>query len=217
MTSRSKYAKQQELAAHGVQHLFHLTHIQNLPSILRHGLRPLSHLRHHQIRFMDVSEPTVQNRRENLQIRLDSGRAFPIHDMVPLFFTPLTPMLYRRRELTPELCFVVVDAAAICEDAIECLLCDGNAASKETSFYHFLPGRKVLEALPWDVLRAPSWNDLPDGRRKRSAEVLVWPAVPTVRFVGIGVKAEATRCVVSSVLRACGSQTQCYVRRQYFF
>jgi len=216
MDSQAKLSKLAELAAHKVDYLFHLTHVRNLESILRDGLLPLSQLRSGQVAFTDVSEPTVQMRRDNKQLRL-GPRVLSIHDLVPLFITPLTPMLYSRRNLIDELCFVIVHGSLICEDDVECVICDGNAASGPTKFWRLAPDQEVLSNLPWDVLRAQSWRDQPDGRRKRSAEVLVWPKVPVERIARIGVKSDGTRAGVDAALSAAGAKCECHVLPQIFF
>ena len=54
------------------------------------------------------------------------------------------------------------------------LLADGNAASKSTRFFKKLSD---LREMPWDVLRSSSWFDKKDGKRKRCAEVLIYPKV----------------------------------------
>jgi hypothetical protein len=62
------------------------------------------------------------------------------------------------------------------------VITDGNAANKPTKFYHSL---NDLDKLPWDVLNAERWSNFEDtdekkkeDRRKRSAEILIYPDVP---------------------------------------
>lgn len=47
---------------------------------------------------------------------------------------------------------------------------DGNAASDATQFYN---NTEDLNKIDWEVLKAERWTELPDGKRKRCAEVLV--------------------------------------------
>ena len=67
-----------------------------------------------------------------------------------------------------------VTVAAIIEQENRFLFSDGNAASKKTQFYDSL---NDLDKIPWDVLNGKYWGDFPDGKRKRCAEVLVYPRI----------------------------------------
>lgn len=51
---------------------------------------------------------------------------------------------------------------------------DGNAASRDTRFFD---KASDLDKLPWDVLNAEYWNDFDDGKRKKCAEVLIYPSI----------------------------------------
>ncbi|WP_417033635.1 DarT ssDNA thymidine ADP-ribosyltransferase family protein [Dolichospermum circinale] len=37
--------------------------------------------------------------------------------------------------------------------------------------------RYLLDNLPWDIINAGYWNDIPDGKRIKCAEILVYPKV----------------------------------------
>ena len=53
---------------------------------------------------------------------------------------------------------------------------DGNVAANNTRFYQ---GVFQLGQLPWRIINARYWNDYPDGKRIKCAEVLVYPRVET--------------------------------------
>jgi hypothetical protein len=81
-------------------------------------------------------------------------------------------MLYVRREIQHELCLIEISLSVLSE--CDFLFTDGNAAARNTKFYNTTDN---LDKLPFDVLNASYWNEFPDGKRKRSSEVLVYPLI----------------------------------------
>lgn len=217
MRKHPQQSKLDQLAAHDLRALFHLTDIKNLPRILRLGILPKAKLIQRGVVHVDISEPTVQNRRDAKTLTIRPGVERSVHEMVPLFLRTRTPMLFRRKEMAPDLCFIVVDARLISEDDVECVVCDGNAASNATQFFLFDEDGSALDELPWSVLDAEWWNDIVDGRRKRSAELLIWPSVPTEAFVGIIVKDANAGFRVQEILDEMDSDLECGVAPKYFF
>ena len=61
------------------------------------------------------------------------------------------------------------------------LFTDGNAASEKTKFY---TGLQKLDQLPWNLIRAGSWNndDIKESKRVKCAEVLVYPKIQPSRI-----------------------------------
>lgn len=143
-----------------------MTAISNLPSILQHGL--LSHNEAHRLGLVtDISDPTVQSLRSKRII--DDMK---LHDYVPFYFSPRNPMLYVRKEIQNQIVFLGVDPGLLFESTT--IFSDGNAAALDTKFYR---GVSLLDNLPWDIINAGYWNDIPDGKRIKCAEILVYPKV----------------------------------------
>ena len=90
-------SKLDQLAKHGLRALFHLTAIDNLPGILSQGILPHARLRRHGINHTDISESSVQERRNATILTIRPGVRRSVHEMVPLFLRTLSPMLYKRR------------------------------------------------------------------------------------------------------------------------
>jgi hypothetical protein len=81
-------------------------------------------------------------------------------------------MLYLRKDLQNVLCLIEVSLSVMIEN--EYLITDGNAASHDTNFYNSV---SYLKHLPWNVLDADYWYDHFDGKRKRCAEILIYPRI----------------------------------------
>ena len=148
------------------KYLYHMTHINHLGGMMQHGI--LSHTLAHDLNMtlVDISDPAVQERRHD---RIETVYKRHIHDYAPFYLNPKNPMLYVRRHLQQELVIVCV-APVIIKDH-QYVYADGNAASGSTTFG---TNDHIFDSCT-DVLLAGSWNCFQDGKRKRCAEVLVYP------------------------------------------
>lgn len=169
------------LESRGVNSLWHMTHRKNLLGILEEGL--LCHRRAHsrgQV-MEDISDHEVQARRK----RPDPIHQRLLHEYVPLFINPLSPMAYVRREQSSELVLLEISLQALKLSLPDGLLfTDGNAAAGSTRFYR---NPAALEKLPWGILGAESWHKTACGRRKRSAEFLIHGKIPAAHIASIRV------------------------------
>ncbi len=147
------------LDAHKVEHLYHMTHIDNLPSILKYGL--LAHGNGFQQK--DISNQEVNDRRSREEPIY--GRS--LHSYVPFYFNPRNAMLYVQGD-QDNIVILEVRRELILKDGV--LFTDGNAASNSTDFYNDLSD---LDNLDWECLRAKYWTEFIDGKRTMMAEVLV--------------------------------------------
>lgn len=166
----------------------------------------LSHDNAYRIRRpVDVSDPKVQAKRA---AKVDPLYGRPLHDYVNLYFRARGPMLSKRRELRTSIVVLYVDRSLLhCPDVI---FTDGNAASASTRFFS---DPKDLEELDWDCLDAKYWQDFPEGKRKRAAEVLVPHRIALDLVAKAVVREESLR----SKLQAQGWGTPVEVRQDWFF
>jgi hypothetical protein len=153
-----------ELEKWGIKSLWHMTHIRNVPSIKRSGLLSHQSPKLKALSPVDISDPEVQRWRT----RSDPYFGKSLHDYVPFYINPRNPMLYRRKDIQREICFIEVSLDAL--DDKDFLVSDGNAASSKTEFYN---GNWGMQFLPWEVLRADFWTDFDDGKRKACSEILI--------------------------------------------
>lgn len=132
------------LQEYGIEYLYHMTYINNLDSIIRNGLLSHNEAYRRGLIKADISHPDVQDRRANL--RVDN---IPLHEYVPLYFSPRNPMLYKRREIQEDIVILGIDPYLILEPNV--IFSDGNAAAAETRFYR---GIQMLDNLSWEVIWA---------------------------------------------------------------
>ncbi|MFD3397372.1 DUF4433 domain-containing protein [Alteromonas macleodii] len=154
------------LRSYGVECLWHMTHVDNVLSITRKGL--VSHERAVPIKRVDISDPDVQRLRGGM----DPIFSRKIKAYSPTYIKIRNPMLYRLKNDSESLCLIEIALDAL--DYHDVVFTDGNAASRDTKFYS---NPNDLKYLPWDVLNSEYWSDFIDGKRKRCAEILVYPSI----------------------------------------
>lgn len=158
--------------------VWHLTAISNLPQILGtgRGLLAKAQLQRLGVGYQDISMQDVQRRRQQRKVF-----GYSLHQYVPLFFCQQNPMMYCRKTQASELVWLEIVVSALPPQAL--VTSDGNAACEATLFRGgFQPGFPDRQ-----VLTAPSWHDLPDGKRKRAAELLCLSQVPVQAIRGLQV------------------------------
>jgi hypothetical protein len=173
-----------EFESYGVKDLWHISHRKNIKNILMLGI--LSHHDAYEMidKIKDISDPGAQQWRKNIEPIYNRE----IHDYAPLYFEPYNPMLYVRREEIEKLCLLKVSLDVLVEGNF--LITDGNAASRDTMFSN---STEFLDELPWDCIRAKYWNDFDDGKRKKCAEILVYPRIEPDYFEDIFCYSEKTK------------------------
>ena len=166
----------ERFARYGVQNIWHVTHRDNVPQILRQGI--LNHYDAHRLKAnrVDISDPDAQRWRERFEEHYNRR----VHEYVPLYIKPKNPMLYVRRHLQRDLCLLQISLSVMAEN--EYLITDGNAASHATKFFQSV---ESLGYLPWDVLNDRYWSEHDDGKRRMCAEVLIHPEVTPHHIEGV--------------------------------
>jgi hypothetical protein len=153
---------------------YHLTHKDNLAGILQHGI--LSHadvLTRDDVLAVDISDAGAQKWRD----RAEPVNRRAIHDYAPLYINPKNPMLFVRRAIQHEIVILRI-SPKVMQDG-QHVFSDGNAACRETKFSAD-PGI-VAESV--DALNSTYWSNCIDGKRRRCAELLVYPRVQPIHVL----------------------------------
>lgn len=143
-----------------IEELFHITPIENLPSIQEKGLLPREALQDRGTSFGDISMAGPQKTR----------RAKGLHDKVPLYYNARNPMMYKRKDRIGDLCVLGINPNILKREDV--IITTGNAAASRTQSREYT-GWWNLRKVDWKVVWANRWTDYDDGARKRCAEALV--------------------------------------------
>lgn len=154
-----------------LRELHYITPIENVPSILRHGI--LSHARAARLQHCSVAMQAMQDRRSKVVV---PGTGRKLHQYANLYICARNPMLFKRQH--EQVCVLSISPAVL--DLVGVIVTDQNAGSGYVVFWAAPDGlRHVREE--WTF--ADDWRD-PDRItywRKKSAkcaEVLVPDLVP---------------------------------------
>ncbi len=148
------------LRQHGLGCLLYLAHPENLYSILEKGILPYNEVQRTGVPHEDIANAEVQQRRNRAVFDKH------LHDFVPLYMARRNPMLWVRRCLPRAYIRLKLEVA----DKSGTVFSDCNASSYWAKFYR---DPEDISQIPWEVILAPTWTGLPDGKRKRCAEILV--------------------------------------------
>ncbi|MGM0985020.1 MAG: DarT ssDNA thymidine ADP-ribosyltransferase family protein [Pseudomonadota bacterium] len=171
-----------KLKEYGISSIWHITHRNNIKEIISKGLLSNS-LAYQSEKPIDISNQGVQRWRDKREPIYNRK----IHEYAPAYLNIKNPMLYVRKDMHDELCLIEISLAVL--SGHEFIFSDGNAAARDT---HFFSNVNDLTKLPWDVLNASYWNDFPDGKRKRCAEVLIFPLIESRYILKIHCRSRET-------------------------
>ncbi|WP_448572928.1 type II toxin-antitoxin system toxin DNA ADP-ribosyl transferase DarT [Trichothermofontia sp.] len=206
--------------------LYHITHVSNLSSILRsNGLLANSHLQRLQrksAQVQDISYENIQDRRARKLVPCGVGGV--LHDYVPFYFAPRSPMLYAiHRRFTryqggqEPILHLVTSVEAITTAHLAFAFTDGHAVMDYSDFYDDLDDLGVID---WDVMNSNFWADTdddPDRKRRRQEEFLVHKHLPWHLVEEIGVFSPAEQREVYQVLLNFDDRTPVKVYRDWYY
>lgn len=164
------------MAAAPVWHfLWHFTHIDNLPSILASGA--LVSKNHASVEH-DLSNPDIQTKRRRI-ILPEPPENCSLHDCVPFYFAPRSPMMYRHRGIQKQLLYLVTTPEAIAEAGLHYWFTDRHPINALANTYR--DHREIGQRIDTSLMESTYWNDTPDDpdrKLRRMAEFLVYGRVP---------------------------------------
>ena len=182
-----------------VRELHYITPVENVPSILAHGI--LAHNLAAMLAHRSVADEQVQGRRREKAV--PGGRC--LHEYVNLYICARNPMLFRLHGDHVRLCVLRVSPEVL--DLPGAVIADGNAASGYTSFR---PAPAGLSFVDRDAVFAERWTEgnqieVWEKTRVKCAEVLVPVRVDPRWVVGAYVSGGVARdalCATGCALRA---------------
>jgi len=138
--------------------IYHITHLRNLPGILElGGLYANSATARRGVEHVNIAHQSIQDRRATTRVPLPPGGV--LHDYVPFYFAPRSPMLYAIHRGNVQgytegqtfIVHLVTTAEAIAASGQPFVFTDGHAIMAFTSFYNDL---RQLDQVDWDIMRA---------------------------------------------------------------
>ena len=172
-------------AEHSHRFVYHFSHIDNLPGLLRDGFLAKNHPQFPS-KHRSIAAEGIQDRRARMVVPCDPGGC--VHDYVPLYFGSVSPMLLG-----------VVNAKNVDQydilyfefpiDLVERADAVFTGASANTAVPPaFFSDPADLAKLDWDAIDSRKWGNTDESfRHRRMAELLIYGQLSVTA---------ATRCVV---------------------
>lgn len=184
------------------RYIFHMTHIDNLESILSHGLLCHNECKRQNINYHDIAHQSIQDRRANMTVPCGAGGS--VHDYVPFYFSALNPMLLARLNTKsidqPMMVFIGLKI-----DALERAGAVFTDASANTTIPPvFFDDLADLDKLSWPLIRNNKWKYSDDERHKKMAEALIPHSVKVEDFDTIVVFNNSVKEYVSQMISRVG-------------
>lgn len=207
-----------------ITHIYHITHLDNLASILAsYGLDANTVMRERGSSYTDIAHQNIQDRRTRVQVPIAPFGT--LHDYVPFYFAPRSPMLYAIHKGAvagykggqDQVIYLVSTVHKIEDSGTPYVYTDGHATMAYTSFYREVSD---LSTLSWDILRAKYWSDRAPGddrRRRRQAEFLVYKHLAWPLIERIAVHSEEASKQVREMLTGVDYQPEIAVRADWYY
>lgn len=148
--------------------LYYITHIENIPSILAHGIFSHERVLAEKIPYARIyGEDIIVNRRD---IQTPDGHS--LWHFANLYFQARNPMLYRVTHEKPvhEIAVILLKPEIL--DRLDIFISTGNAAHSASKILPYGEGRKELRKIIKDT-KLEYWKEEDGSKRKIMAECLV--------------------------------------------
>jgi hypothetical protein len=188
--------------------IYHITHLDNLPSILRYkGL--WCDIERIKKGWLSVGIAHEGLKRRRLEFPVNISACGTLGNYVPFYFCNRSPMLnsihtgyVENYSGTQEDIIYLVSNVSCVTSQRKRLWCftDGHAVEEMTNFYDSLD---QLSNIDWKTIGAWSWKNItsdPDRKRRKQAEFLVYESFPLPWIQKIGVYSNVQKEKVETLL-----------------
>jgi hypothetical protein len=204
--------------------IYHITHIHNLESIISEGgLLAYNAMRAAKTQYTNIAYENIQDRRATTYV--PCGRGGVLHDYVPFYFAPRSPMLYTINKGNVEnytqgqttVIHLVSSIENIESAGLDFVFTDGHAVMTFTDFFDDL---NYLGAIDWDVMESRYWSDTNednDRKRRRQAEFLVRNILPWQLITEIGVINNTIKSQAENILQNFTHKPSVIVHKNWYY
>lgn len=202
----------------GLKFAFRITHIDNIPHIVRCGLvRADSPLRDKN--YVSIGDGEIIALRGERVVK-----GYRLKDYIPFYFGPRSPMLYviqhgynGVRRVDPEkIVYCVIRLDDLVNNDVDCVFTDGHALSLLSDFHKKAELGNIDTIIKFDDVYSSQW-DLADDRdlkRRKEAELLVKNDLPAQYLRGYVVYNEKAK---HRLMEMGVAESMIVVRPDYYF
>ena len=202
--------------------IFRITHVRNIPWIIRNGLHSENAARTDP-NYVTIGNPDLITSRASREVPIAPHGT--LADYVPFYFTPFSMMMYNittgyhgiPKRANSEIAILVSSLHAIAGNGTRFLYTDRHAYMRTARFFSSL---NDLTEIDWEILRNRDFRRDPDdpGKTDRyQAEALIYKKLPLVQLKGIVCHGEGTRMVLEKHRRSASVAIKIVAQPQWYF
>lgn len=204
--------------------IFHITPVDNLRAIAAGGgLVCTRILKANGTAYSNIAYETIQSRRATKIAAAGPGGV--LHEYVPFYFAPRSPMLYAIKNGRVDNCpadqtrivHLVATAQHVAQLKAGFCFTDGHAVMALTEYFDDLGD---LKAIDWALMKNRYWFDTdkdPDRKRRRQAEFLAKDFVPWSAITEVGVHNTLRKDEVEAIFSGLEHQPPVKVRAGWYY
>ena len=204
--------------------IYHITDAGNLESILQQGgLYSTNALMGQGADYTSIAYEGIQDRRAVFPVPCGPGGV--LHDYIPFYFGPRSPMLYTINRGNVSSCpngqktivHLVSTAEAVNEAGLQFVFTDGHGI---VAWSNYDDGLGDLDQIDWPLMEATYWYDKiedMDRKRRRQAEFLVHNLMPWFLIDEVVVLSSAVEQQVSNLLESAEQTTLVRTDRSWYY
>jgi len=196
-----------------IKSLFYITHIKNLPSILKQGILCHQLVTQNKLNYEAVYNPQIVQRRQQRQT--PDGKS--LWEYAILYFQPRNPMLYQVVNTVGKRNVVVLGVKPRVIDHPKAYLALGNAAVSLSPILPVKEGLAMLQQEDWKILNSQWWKSEDGSKRKIMAECLVPDKVEPNEIHTIYVADQTTAKAVNDIVNKSTLRFEVVVEPFMFF
>lgn len=162
-----------------------MTHIDNVPHILRYGITHRLSLNANQ-NYIPIGDSSIINKRKNKIEQTIDGQEFCTGDYIPFHFYARMPMLFNIQNgygvtqvHAEDIVYLIISIDAIInEPSREYIFSDAHAISKIAKFYGPQHITDIDHLLDIDSIKSFQWSDDYIKKERKQAEFLIKGDIP---------------------------------------
>ena len=202
--------------------LFRITHIENIPWILKNGL----HCKNSGIldpNFVTIGNPELISKRTSRDVPIPPGGT--LSDYIPFYFTPLSMMVYNihtgyggiRRVRNADIVMMVTSFRKLVEQGIPAVCTDRHAYLRTACFFSSL---NDLDMIDWPLLQARDFrrdDEDPEKTDRYQAEALIHIHLPVELLSGVVCHGEDQRKCIKQNVDEVGVELTVVAKPSWYF
>jgi hypothetical protein len=158
------------------KYFFHFTHLQNLDSIVKHGILSTNKKKELGIEHLNVASESIQERRSSMSVTCTPNGK--VHDYVPFYFCSMNPMVLsviNSKNVDQQ--FIIFFAIPV-EKILDTNVIFTDASANTDIPPNFYNDPNDLDKLDWTAIQSKKWGHKDkDELHRRMAEVLIKDSV----------------------------------------